>query len=65
VKVLVILEDHRNDQYILKPIIKAMLTSLGRPQATVNFGPVPPLQGISQALKWENIRETCTRVAPH
>ena len=33
--VLIIPEDFRQDQFILKPIIKAMLSALGKRRATV------------------------------
>lgn len=54
-KVLVIPEDFRKDQYMLKPIIKAMLKSLGKPRAKVMICQDPLLGGISEALKWDNI----------
>ena len=33
--VLIIPEDFRKDQYILKPILEAMLAAVGKPQAKV------------------------------
>lgn len=54
-KVLVIPEDFRKDQYMLKPIIKAMMKALGKSSAKVEICQDPLLGGISEASKWENI----------
>ena len=54
--VLVIPEDFRKDQYILKPIITAMLDALGRP-ARVEVCQDPLLGGVEQALNWQRIRD--------
>jgi hypothetical protein len=59
--VLVIPEDFRKDEFILKPIISAMLTAVGRPRAKVRVCKDPLLGGISQALDGENIRNIITR----
>ena len=48
--VLVIPEDFRHDQYMLKPIIQAMLAELGKPHARVDVLTDPLLGSISQAL---------------
>ncbi len=58
--VLVIPEDFRKDQYMLKPIVSAMLAEIGRP-AKVRVCQDPLLAGIGQALKWERIREIIER----
>ena len=55
--VLIIPEDHTKDQHMLKPIVKAMLEHLGKRTATVDVCGDPRLQGVSQALNWEQIRE--------
>lgn len=55
--VLIIFEDFRKDQYI-QPIIEAIFAALDKPgksKAKVKICRDPLLQGISQALKWENI----------
>lgn len=52
--VLVIPEDFRKDQYVLKPIIAAMLKNLGI-AARVEVCQDPLLGGINEALKWERI----------
>lgn len=53
--VLVIPEDFRNDQYILKPIVNAMMKSLGKETAKVEICRNPLLGGVTEALKWEKI----------
>ncbi|NER03610.1 MAG: hypothetical protein F6K17_13810 [Okeania sp. SIO3C4] len=57
-KVLVIPEDFRKDQYMLKPIITAMMKALKKGSGTtkVRICQDPLLGGISEALKWENIK---------
>jgi hypothetical protein len=59
--VLVIPEDFRKDQYMLKPIIKAMMEKLGKPKAKVVVCKDPLLGGVEQALKWERIEEIINR----
>jgi len=57
VNVLVIPEDFRKDQYVLKPIILRMLQEVGKPNAHVRVCQDPLLGGISEATKWERIDE--------
>jgi len=57
--VLVIPEDFRKDQYMLRPIVQAMMQSLGASTARVEVCRDPLLRGISQALRWEQIRQLC------
>jgi hypothetical protein len=59
--VLVIPEDFRKDEFILKPIISALLASLGKPRAKVIVCKDPLLGGISQALNEDNIIEIIER----
>ncbi len=54
-KVLVIPEDVRKDQYMLKPIIQALFKYLSQSQVTVEICQNPRFRGVSQVLKWENI----------
>jgi len=61
VNVLVIPEDFRKDQYMLKPIIEAMLKKIGKGTAIVRVCQNPNLGGIGQALKWEKIQEIIER----
>ena len=53
--VLVIPEDFVNDQYILKPIISAMLKAR-RKTAKVSVCQNPRLRGIDHALNWERVK---------
>lgn len=59
--VLVIPEDFRKDQYILKPIIKQLFTFRGKPQANVRICNPPLLQGVTEALKSERIADIVER----
>jgi hypothetical protein len=59
--VLIIPEDFRKDQYMLKPIITAMLKELGKANAKVRVCQDPLLGGVGQALKWERIEEIINR----
>ena len=56
-RILVIPEDFRKDQYMLKPIIGAMLKELGKDKAKVRVCQNPLLGGVSEALKWDNIEK--------
>ncbi len=51
--VLVIPEDFRLDQYILQPLVKAMMRKIGRPSANVRVLTNPLLGGLEQAVKLE------------
>lgn len=53
--VLVIPEDFVKDQYILRPIIDAMLNHLGKPRSRITICYDPRLGSVSQALRWERI----------
>lgn len=59
--VLVITEDFRKDQYILKPIVEALMAQVGRPNAKVRVCQDPLLGGVGQALKWERVQEILAR----
>ena len=55
-KTLIIPEDFRNDQYLLKPIFTRLFLSMGvRPRVTVCTD--PNLGSVWQALKFERMRE--------
>ncbi len=58
--VLVIPEDFRKDQYMLKPIIEAMLKAKGK-IVKVRVCQDPLLGGIRQALNWELIENIINR----
>lgn len=55
--VLVIPEDFRKDQGILKPLISAMMTAVGKPRAIVRVCQNPRLGGTGQALDKKRIAE--------
>jgi hypothetical protein len=57
VNVLIIPEDFRKDQHVLKPIVKAMMAACGKPRANVRMCLDPLLGGIDQALDWQRISE--------
>lgn len=54
--VLVIPEDFRKDQYMLKPIVAATLNWVGV-AARVEVCQDPLLGGVTEALKWERIKD--------
>lgn len=54
--VLVISENGDQDQFILKPILKAMLQELGVPKVIINM-PSRRVKGVEEALEWESIKE--------
>lgn len=55
--ILVIPEDFRNDQYILKPLFKRLFADMGRPRAKVEVCRDPLLGGVGEALKSELIQD--------
>lgn len=59
--VLIIPEDFRKDQYVLKPIIERMMNAVGKRRATIRVCQDPLLGGIDQALRWERISEILDR----
>lgn len=59
--VLVIPEDFRKDQHIVGPIVRRMLAEVGKPNANVRVCRDPLMGGVSEALKWERIKEVLHR----
>ena len=55
-KVLVIPEDFRHDQYILKPLFERLFGTGGIRAARVNVCQDPRLGGVVEALKTERLR---------
>ena len=55
--VLIIPEDFRKDQYILKPIFERLFRSIGRRSAKVEVCQEPLLGGVDEALKSDRISE--------
>ena len=61
VYVLVIAEDYVKDQYVLQPLIEAMMKALDGPRAKVKVCRDPRFHGTSQALKWEFVQQALSR----
>ena len=59
--VLIIPEDFRHDQYILKPLFSRLFRSIGKPRARVEVCRDPLLGGVQEALKPERIAEVVKR----
>ena len=55
--VLIIPEDFRKDQYILKPLFSRLLQAIGRPRIRVEICRAPLLGGVGEALKSERIAD--------
>ena len=55
--ILVIPEDFRNDQYMLKPLFERLFVSLSKRQARIRICQDPLLGGVNEALKTERIKE--------
>lgn len=60
-KLLVIPEDFRNDQYILKPLFERLLRTMGRRTAKVIVCQDPLLHGVEDAMKSESIAKIVER----
>lgn len=60
-RVLVIPEDFRKDQYILKPIFSRLFRDIGRPRARIRVCQDPLLGGVTEALKSEQLSEIFER----
>ena len=56
-KVLVIPEDFRKDQYILKPLFERLFANIGSDRARIRVCQDPLIGGVDEALKSERIRE--------
>lgn len=56
-RILVIPEDFRKDQYLLKPLFERLFAHLGKPRAHVEVCKRPLLGGVGKALKSESIQE--------
>ena len=59
--VLIVPEDFRKDQFILKPLLSRLLASLGKPHATVRVCQSPLLGGVGEALKSSRVAEIVER----
>lgn len=56
-RVLVIPEDFRHDQYILIPLLKRLFIDMGKRNARIGICRDPLLGGVGEALKSERIQE--------
>jgi len=56
-RILVIPEDFRKDQYMLKPLMGAMLDHLRKPNARIRICRDPLLNGVSQAMDKDRLAE--------
>ena len=56
-KVLIIPEDFRNDQYILKPLFLRLFHAIGKPRTKVEVCRDPLLGGVDEAMKTQRIEE--------
>jgi hypothetical protein len=61
VKVLIIPEDFRKDQYILKPLFERLFAGFKRPNTRVVVCTAPLLQGVTEALKEDRLAEILVR----
>jgi len=59
--VLIIPEDFRKDQYVLKPLIRRLLKEAGKPNAKVRVCLDQLLGGITEAMKWSRIKDVLDR----
>ena len=60
-RVLIIPEDFRKDQYILKPIFDRLFQSIGKPKARIQVCREPVMRGVVEALKSGRISEIAER----
>ncbi len=60
-KVLVIPENFRKDQHMLKPIFVRLFRSIGKPNANIKVCQEPLLGGVFEALKLDRISEIVER----
>jgi len=61
VKVLILAEDFVKDEFLLQPIIQAMMKAVGKPKAKVKVCRDPRFHGTGEALKWEYIEQALKR----
>jgi hypothetical protein len=55
--VLIVAEDYRKDEYILKPIVTSMLEEVGKPRANVRVCRDPLISGVENALDPDTIKD--------
>jgi hypothetical protein len=59
--VLVIPEDFRKDQFVVKPIVRRIFKAVGKSNANVRVCLDPLLGGVGEALKWRRIEDILDR----
>lgn len=59
--VLILPEDFTVDQYMLKPLIEALLEAVGKPNADVRVCQDPRFRGIGQLLDWRLLEPVLIR----
>lgn len=60
-KVLILAEDFVKDEFLLQPIIQAMMKAVGKPKAKVKVCKDPRFHGTGEALKWDYIEQALSR----
>ena len=60
-KVLIIPEDFRKDQYLLKPLFERLFRSIGKRNTRVQVCQEPLLGGVREALKSDNLAKIAER----
>ncbi|MDD9989002.1 MAG: hypothetical protein OXQ31_22215 [Spirochaetaceae bacterium] len=60
-RVLVIPEDFRKDQYLLRPLLSRLFQTIGKRHVRVEICRAPLLGGVDQALKSNRIAEVMSR----
>ena len=64
-RVLVIPEDFRKDQYLLKPLFLRLFQTIGKGRVHVEICRAPLLGGVDEALKSKRIAEVMSRHGGH
>jgi hypothetical protein len=57
VNVLILLEDFKKDEFVVQPIIQAMMKAVGKPNAKVKVCHDPRFHGTGEALRWQFIEQ--------
>lgn len=57
----ILCEDFRNDQYVIQPVIQAMLRAVGKPRAKVEMIRDPLLGSVDAALDWSKLEPILDR----
>ncbi|MGC8638243.1 MAG: hypothetical protein ACP5XB_00010 [Isosphaeraceae bacterium] len=60
-RALILAEDFVKDEFLLQPIIQAMMKALGKSNSKVKVCKDPRFHGTGEALKWESIKQALDR----